>query len=113
MTTIMISYALYAILLFRPDRTLLIWAEILLGTGIALGSIWAKNAWGTYWSWDPKETWALITFIVYIYPLFPDTLTWFRSTSHQKWYLRFAFLTILMTYFGCNYILTGMHSYAN
>lgn len=112
-TTIMISYALYAILLFRPYRTLLIWAEILLGTGIALGSIWAKNAWGTYWSWDPKETWALITFIVYMYPLHPNTLPWFRSTSHQKWYLRFAFLTILMTYFGCNYILTGMHSYAN
>ena len=112
-TTIMISYALYAILLFRPDRTLLIWAEILLGTGIALGSIWAKNAWGTYWSWDPKETWALITFIVYMYPLHPDTLPWFRSPSHQRWYLRFAFLTILMTYFGCNYILTGMHSYAN
>ena len=112
-TTIMISYALYAILLFRPDRTLLIWAEILLGTGIALGSIWAKNAWGTYWSWDPKETWALISFIVYMYPLHPNTLPWFRSPAHQRWYLRFAFLTILMTYFGCNYILTGMHSYAN
>ncbi|MCR5312425.1 MAG: cytochrome c biogenesis protein CcsA [Bacteroidaceae bacterium] len=112
-TTIMISYALYAILLFHPDRKILIWAEILLGTGILLGSIWAKDAWGTYWNWDPKETWALITLIVYMYPLHTATLPWFRNEKHQKWYLRVAFLTVLMTYFGCNYILTGMHSYAN
>ncbi|MBQ7157237.1 MAG: cytochrome c biogenesis protein CcsA [Bacteroidaceae bacterium] len=111
-TTIMISYALYAILLFRPDRQILIWAEVLLATGISLGSIWAKSAWGTYWSWDPKETWALITLIVYMYPLHPTVMPWFKSQKHQKIYLRLAFLTILMTYFGCNYILTGMHSYA-
>ncbi|MBQ9666563.1 MAG: cytochrome c biogenesis protein CcsA [Bacteroidaceae bacterium] len=110
-TTIMISYCLFALLLFRPNRTMLIWAELLLGTGILLGSIWAKTAWGTYWSWDPKETWALISLIVYMYPLHTATLPWFRSESHQKLYLRLAFLTILMTYFGCNYLLTGMHSY--
>lgn len=112
-TTIMISYCLFAMLLFRPNRTMLIWAEVLLATGIALGSIWAKTAWGTYWSWDPKETWALISLIVYMYPLHPEVLPWFRSESHQRLYLRLAFLTILMTYFGCNYLLTGMHSYAN
>jgi len=111
-TSIMISYALYAILLFRADRTILIWAEVLLGIGIILGSIWAKDAWGTYWSWDPKETWALISLIVYMYPLHTKSLPWFRKKSHQQWYLRLAFLTILMTYFGCNYLLTGMHSYA-
>jgi len=110
-TTIMISYCLFAMLLFRPNRTMLIWAEVLLATGIVLGSIWAKTAWGTYWSWDPKETWALISLIVYMYPLHTATLPWFRSEQHQKWYLRVAFLTILMTYFGCNYLLTGMHSY--
>lgn len=112
-TTIMISYCLFALLLFRPNRTLLLWAELLLATGIALGSVWAKTAWGTYWSWDPKETWALISLIVYMYPLHPKALPWFRSESHQRLYLRLAFLTILMTYFGCNYLLTGMHSYAN
>lgn len=112
-TTIMISYCLFALLLFRPNRTMLLWAELLLGTGIILGAIWAKTAWGAYWSWDPKETWALISFIVYMYPLHPNTLPWFRSEQHQKLYLRLAFLTILMTYFGCNYLLTGMHSYAN
>ena len=111
-TTIMVSYCLFALLLFRPNRTMLIWAELLLGTGIILGSIWAKTAWGSYWSWDPKETWALISLIVYMYPLHPATLPWFRSECHQKLYLRLAFLTILMTYFGCNYLLTGMHSYA-
>ena len=112
-TSIMISYCLFALLLFRPNRTMLIWAELLLATGIILGAIWAKTAWGAYWSWDPKETWALISFIVYMYPLHPATLPWFRSEKHQKIYLRLAFLTILMTYFGCNYLLTGMHSYAN
>lgn len=110
-TTIMISYSLFALLLFRPNRTMHIWAEILLGTGIILGSIWAKTAWGAYWSWDPKETWALITFIIYLFPLFTTLLPWFRHQTHQKWYLRLAFLTILWTYFGCNYLLTGMHSY--
>lgn len=112
-TTIMISYCLFAMLLFRPNRTMLIWAELLLGTGIILGSIWAKTAWGSYWSWDPKETWALISLIIYMYPLHPKTLPWFRSEKHQRLYLRLAFLSILMTYFGCNYLLTGMHSYAN
>lgn len=111
-TTIMISYCLFAMLLFKPNRKMLIWAEILLGVGIILGSIWAKTAWGSYWSWDPKETWALISLIVYMYPLHPATFPWFRSESHQKLYIRLAFLTILMTYFGCNYLLTGMHSYA-
>ncbi len=112
-TTIMISYCLFAMLLFRPNRTMLIWAEVLLATGIILGSIWAKTAWGTYWSWDPKETWALISLITYAYPLHPHLLPWFRHEGHMRLYLRLAFLTILMTYFGCNYLLTGMHSYAN
>ena len=97
-TTIMISYCLFAMLLFRPNRTML---------------IWAKTAWGTYWNWDPKETWALISLITYAYPLHPHLLPWFRHEGHMRLYLRLAFLTILMTYFGCNYLLTGMHSYAN
>ena len=111
-TTIMISYCLFAMLLVRPDRTMLIWAEVLLATGIILGAIWAKTAWGGYWHWDPKETWALITLLIYMYPLHPGILPWFRDERNMKLYLRLAFLSVLMTYFGCNYLLTGMHSYA-
>lgn len=111
-TTIMISYCLFALLLVRPNRTMLIWAEILLATGIILGAIWAKTAWGAYWHWDSKETWALITLLIYMYPLHPGILPWFRSERNMKLYLRLAFLSVLMTYFGCNYLLTGMHSYA-
>ncbi len=112
-TIIMVSYCLYAMLLFRPDKKILIWAEVLLGIGIILGGVWAKTAWGAFWQWDPKETWALITLLVYMYPLHPATLPWFRKEKHMKLYLRLAFLTVLMTYFGCNYLLTGLHSYAN
>ncbi len=80
-----------------------------LGFGIFIGAIWANVSWGTYWSWDPKETWALITFMVYAAPAH-------RSLSakpmHYHAYMTFAFLTLLMTYFGVNYYLGGMHSYA-
>ena len=80
-----------------------------LGFGIFIGAIWANVSWGTYWSWDPKETWALITFMVYAAPAH-------RSLSakpmHYHAYMTFAFLTLLMTYFGVNYFLGGMHSYA-
>ncbi len=78
-----------------------------LGFGIFIGAIWANVSWGTYWSWDPKETWALITFMVYAAPAhrsFP--------TRVYHLYMTLAFLTILMTYFGVNYFLGGMHSYA-
>lgn len=112
-TLIMVSYCLYALLLFTQKRSILIWAEVLLGIGIILGGIWAKTAWGAFWQWDPKETWALITLLVYMYPLHSATLPWFRNKKHLALYLRLAFLTVLMTYFGCNYLLTGLHSYAN
>ncbi|MDE5791524.1 MAG: cytochrome c biogenesis protein CcsA [Muribaculaceae bacterium] len=77
-----------------------------LVAGIVTGSIWAKDAWGAYWSWDPKETWALITLIAYSVPLIVKL--------RGRWlyiYLLFAFLTVLMTYFGVNYFLGGKHSY--
>lgn len=77
-----------------------------LGFGIFIGAIWANLSWGTYWSWDPKETWALITFMVYAAPA--------HRSLHLNYhvYMTLAFLTILMTYFGVNYYLGGMHSYA-
>ena len=118
-TTIMISYCLFALLIFRPSRTMLLWAEIMLGIGIILGSIWAKTAWGAYWQWDPKENWAAISFIIYLVPLLSRKIQTGRFSmfnvqcSMFNFYLRVAFLSILMTYFGCSYLLGGLHSYAN
>ena len=77
-----------------------------LGFGIFIGAIWANVSWGTYWSWDPKETWALITLMVYAAPAHRSL----RLNYHV--YMTLAFLTILMTYFGVNYYLGGMHAYA-
>ena len=83
-----------------------------LGLGIFIGAIWANISWGTYWSWDPKETWALITFMVYAVLLHPRSLPALQRPRNYHLYCLCAFLTILMTYFGVNYFLGGMHSYA-
>lgn len=121
-TLVMISYALLALTFIMalvgigtPGRGEVMRKECMamlhpgvwfLIAGIVTGSIWAKDAWGAYWSWDPKETWALITLIVYAVPL--------CIKLRGRWlyiYLLFAFLTVLMTYFGVNYLLGGKHSY--
>ena len=83
-----------------------------MGLGIFIGAIWANVSWGNYWSWDPKETWALITFMVYAVVLHTQSLPLFRRPLAYHIYMVLAFLTILMTYFGVNYVLGGMHSYA-
>ena len=83
-----------------------------LGLGIFIGAIWANVSWGTYWSWDPKETWALITFMVYAVVVHTQSLPVFQRPLAYHVYVTAAFLTILMTYFGVNYFLGGMHSYA-
>ena len=83
-----------------------------MGLGFFIGAIWANVSWGTYWSWDPKETWALITFMVYAVPVHQQSIPWLRNPRHYHLYMVLAFLTILMTYFGVNYFLGGMHSYA-
>ncbi|MBQ9636909.1 MAG: cytochrome c biogenesis protein CcsA [Prevotella sp.] len=83
-----------------------------MGLGIFIGAIWANISWGTYWSWDPKETWALITFMTYAVVVHTQSLPVFRRPLVYHAYLVLAFLTILMTYFGVNYVLGGMHSYA-
>lgn len=83
-----------------------------LGLGIFIGAIWANMSWGAYWSWDPKETWALITMMVYAAPLHATSLPAFRRPRVFHAYLAAAFLTIVITYFGVNYFLGGMHSYA-
>ncbi len=83
-----------------------------LGFGIFIGAIWANVSWGTYWGWDPKETWALITMMIYAVALHGGSLPLFRKPLAYHIYMVLAFLSILMTYFGVNYFLGGMHSYA-
>ena len=87
-------------------------AAATLGIGIFVGAIWANISWGEYWGWDPKEVWALITFMVYAVALHPKTLPALRRPVAFHVFMLLAFLTILMTYFGVNYVLGGMHSYA-
>jgi ABC-type transport system involved in cytochrome c biogenesis permease subunit len=94
------------------SRVFLYPALTTLGLGIFIGAIWANISWGTYWSWDPKEVWALITFMVYAVVVHTQSLPVFRKPMAYHIYVTLAFLTILMTYFGVNYILGGMHSYA-
>ncbi|MDR0749144.1 MAG: cytochrome c biogenesis protein CcsA [Tannerellaceae bacterium] len=83
----------------------------LMTTGTFLGAVWANESWGRYWGWDPKETWALITVVVYAVVLHLrlvrkwDNLWLFNLSSVV------AFSSVLMTYFGVNYFLSGMHSY--
>lgn len=83
-----------------------------MGFGIFIGAIWANVSWGNYWSWDSKETWALITFMIYAVVVHTQSLPIFRKPLTYHIYITIAFLSIVMTYFGVNYFLTGMHSYA-
>ena len=108
--TIMLSYILLVVSIIK--RSVLRPAVFLLATGIFLGALWANVSWGTYWSWDPKESWALITLLVYSIPLHTESLPWFRSTRHYRIYSLVALACLLMTYFGVNFLLGGMHSYA-
>ena len=87
-------------------------AVFLLTAGVFIGAVWANVSWGTYWSWDPKETWALITLIVYALPLHNQSLKLFSKPMFFHGYCIIAFLSVLITYFGVNFILGGMHSYA-
>lgn len=133
-SVIMVSYSLYAFMMLGGlvalllmargghddqvktlavvSRIMLYPATLLLGIGIFLGSIWANVSWGSYWSWDPKEVWALITMMVYCLPFHTRFM---RSLADDRRFHVFtvaAFLLVLMTYFGVNYFLSGMHSYS-
>ena len=88
-------------------------AEFLLTAGIFIGAIWANVSWGRYWGWDPKEVWALITMLIYAIPMHSTSITWMRKPSHYHWFMVGAFLAVLITYFGVNFFLGGLHSYAN
>ena len=83
-----------------------------LAVGTFLGGIWANESWGRYWAWDPKETWALISIIVYAIVLHLRFVPALRSNYVLNMVSVFAFGSIIMTSFGVNYYLSGLHSYA-
>lgn len=82
-----------------------------LSLGIITGSVWANSAWGTYWSWDPKETWSLITWLIYAAMLHARTMQGWRG-RRVAWLSLLGFGCVLFTYFGVNFLLSGLHSYA-
>ena len=86
-------------------------AVALLAAGIFIGAIWANVSWGNYWSWDPKEVWALITLLVYAAPLHEKLWKSFQKPLFFHIYGILAFLSVLITYFGVNMLLGGVHAY--
>jgi len=82
----------------------------LLTVGIATGAVWAETAWGRYWSWDPKETWSLITWFIYAALLHARHLKGWHG-RRIAWLAVLGFMAVLFTYFGVSFLLTGLHSY--
>lgn len=82
-----------------------------LSVGIITGAVWANSAWGTYWSWDPKETWSLITWLIYAAVLHARNLKGWKGEK-TAWLSMIGFGCVLFTYFGVNFLLSGLHSYA-
>ena len=125
-TLVMTAYALFGftvtcsvISFFSPsrrerlmwlDRVMLYPALYLLGLGIITGAVWANVSWGRYWAWDPKETWALITFIIYAVAMHRSIKPLNRPVTFHA-YMLFAFFAVLMTYFGVN-ALSSLHAYS-
>lgn len=85
----------------------------LLTIGAFLGGVWANESWGRYWGWDPKETWALITIIVYTFVIHSRQIPSLNNSYAFNFMALFGFSSVLMTYFGVNYYLSGLHSYAS
>lgn len=83
-----------------------------LTVGNFLGGVWANESWGRYWSWDPKETWAFISIMIYAFVLHMRLVPGLRGRHVFHVMTMFAFCSMVMTYFGVNYYLTGLHSYA-
>jgi cytochrome c-type biogenesis protein CcsB len=84
-----------------------------LTIGTFLGAVWANESWGRYWGWDPKETWSLITVIIYSLVIHSRMIPSLKDIYSFNILSLFAFSCVLMTYFGVNYYLSGMHSYAS
>ena len=83
---------------------------LLLTFGILTGAVWAESAWGRYWSWDPKETWSLITWLIYAAMLHARLLKGWQG-RRTAWLAVLGFMAVLFTYFGVSFLLSGLHSY--
>jgi len=103
---------------FPPARTLdelsyraIAWGFPFLAVGIVSGAVWANYAWGTYWSWDPKETWSLITWFIYAAYLHARVTRGWRG--RRAAYISIAgFLAVIFLYWGVSFVLPGLHAYA-
>jgi cytochrome c-type biogenesis protein CcsB len=80
--------------------------------GIILGAVWADSAWGRYWGWDPKEIWALVSWFIYGAYIHGRMIGWCRGIR-AAYASVIGYAAILFTFFGVNFVLTGLHSYAN
>ncbi len=116
-----VSFVSSIILLFKKedDRKLddisyktIAFGFLFLTLGIITGAVWANSAWGTYWSWDPKETWSLITWFIYAIYLHTRLKKGWKGRK-AAWLSVIGFIAMLFTYFGVNYLLSGLHSYAS
>ncbi len=98
--------------LTRISELTLIVGVYLLTVGTFLGGIWANESWGRYWGWDPKETWAMVTILVYAFILHMRFIPGLKSVYSFNLMTLLGYFSVLMTYFGVNYYLSGLHSYA-
>ncbi len=84
----------------------------LLTIGTFLGGVWANESWGRYWGWDPKETWALISVVVYVFVVHMRLIPGLRGYFAFNFMAMISYASIMMTFFGVNFYLSGLHSYA-
>jgi ABC-type transport system involved in cytochrome c biogenesis permease subunit len=89
----------------------LILGLFLVAIGTFLGGIWANESWGRYWGWDPKETWALVTLLVYAFIAHMRFVPALRNPFIFNFAALIGFSSVIMTYFGVNFYLSGLHSY--
>ena len=90
---------------------MIVFGFLFLTIGIITGAVWANSAWGKYWTWDPKETWSLITWVIYAIFMHLRMMRGWHG-KNLAWVSILGFLAVLFTYFGVNYLLSGLHSYS-
>ena len=98
-------------LTYINEMTLIV-GLFMLSVGTFLGGVWANESWGRYWGWDPKETWAFASMLIYTFVLHLRFIPKFKNAYTFNVWSMWAFSSIIMTYFGVNYYLSGLHSYA-
>lgn len=105
------AYRIIKELSWTSEMTL-IGGLVMISVGTYLGGVWANESWGRYWGWDAKETWALVTILVYAFILHMRFIPGFRGLYAFNVSTLFGWASVMMTYFGVNYYLSGLHSYA-